>query len=125
VHALRLLHRTLVPGGLALDLQPAPADSLVLAGGEPAGRLDEREFQRRLAATAEGVEQALGEGLFAVEDEVWLDVVHRFPKAAELVAEASGWFGVRVPSAILPRLEVGHAPFEIVETCVLRRLRTR
>jgi len=119
VHALRLLHRTLVPGGLALDLQPAPADSLVLAGG------DEREFQRRLAATAEGVEQALGEGLFAVEDEVWLDVVHRFPKAAELVAEASGWFGVRVPSAILPRLEVGHAPFEIVETCVLRRLRTR
>lgn len=123
MHALRLLHRTLVPGGLVLDLQPAPADSLVLAGGEPAGRLDEREFRRRLAAAAEGVEQALEEGLFALEDEVWLDVVHRFDTAAELVAEASGWFGVRVPSAILPRVEAGSAPFEIVETCVLRRLR--
>ena len=122
MHALRLLHRSLVAGGVLLDLQPALADSLVLAGGEPAGRLDERGFQRDLVATAEGLDVALSEGLFVLEDEVWLDIVHRFEEGAELVAEVSGWRGVRVPPELVRRVEAGRAPCEVVETCTLRRL---
>ncbi len=123
MHALRLLHRSLVPGGVLLDLQPAAADSLVLAGGQPAGWLDERDFQRDLAATAEGLGQAVAEGLFVLEDEVWFDIVHSFDAGALLVAEVSGWRGVRVPADIPPRLRARHSPFEVVEACTLRRLR--
>ena len=123
MHALRLLHPSLVPGGLLMDLQPASADSIVLSGGRPAGWLDEREFQRDLAATSEGLAQALSEGLFVVEDEVWFDIVHRFEASTLLVSEVSGWRGVRVPPDLPPRLEAGQPPFEVVEACTLRRMR--
>ena len=125
MHALRLLHRSLVAGGVLLDLQPALADSLVLAGGEPAGRLDERGFQRDLVATAAGLGSAISEGLFVLEDEVWFDIVHRFEEGAELVAEVSGWRGVSVPPELVRLVEAGRPLFEVVETCTLRRFSVR
>ena len=123
VDALRRIHGSLVPGGVLLDMRPGPADSVVIAGGEAVGCLDESEFQREAKETDAGLLATVREGLFSFEDEVYFDVVHSFESARLLVEDVSGWRSTRVPQEVVDRVERGRPPFEVHERCLLQRLR--
>ena len=125
VDALRRLHRTLVPDGVFLDMRPGPADSAVLAGGGVVGCLDESEFRRETEAVDAALLAAVREGVFALEDEVHFEVVHRFESAALLIEDVSGWRSTRVPPEVVERVELGRPPFEVRERCFLQKLRSR
>ena len=130
VDALRQIHRSLVPGGVLLDMRPGPTDSVVLAGGEAVGFLDESEFWRETEETDAALLAAVRERLFASEAEVRFDVVHRFESAALLLESAAllleevgGWRSTRIPDDVVNGLGPGRPPFEVVEPCALQRLR--
>ena len=125
VDALRRIHRSLVPAGVLLDMRPGPADSVVITGGEAVGCLDESEFQRESNETDVALLATVREGLFALEDEVYFDVVHRFESAALLVEDVSGWRSTRVPREVAERVERGCPPFEVHERCFLQSLRAQ
>ena len=123
VDALRQIHRSLVPGGVLLDMRPGPTDSAVLAGGEAVGFLDESEFWRETEETDAALGAAVREGLFTSENEVYFDVVHSFENGALLLEEVGGWRSTQIPDDVVNGLGPGWPPFEVVEPCVLRRLR--
>ena len=123
VDALRQIHRSLVPGGVLLDMRPGPTDAGVHAGGELVGFLDESEFWRETEETDAALRAAVREGFFASETEVSFDVVHRFESGALLLEEVGGWRSTRIPDEVVKSLGPGRSPFEVVEPCTLQRLR--
>jgi len=123
VDALRRIHRSLVPGGALLDMQPALADPSVLGADGVLGRMDGRALQAMARATDTGLAGAVGAGLFRFETEVFLDLVHRFDTAAELVGEVDGWRWQKLTPEARQALARSSPPFEVHERCLLRRLR--
>jgi hypothetical protein len=123
VNALRRIHRSLVPGGFLLDLQPALANAPVANADGALGRLDERAFRAVADRVNLALEETIRAGLFAHDCEVDLDVVHRFNEAAELLAEVGTWTGTTVPAALRRCLRRARPPFDVHEGARLRRLR--
>ena len=123
VDALRQIHRSLVPGGVLLDMRPGPTDAAVHADSELVGFLDEGEFWRETEETDAALLAAVRDGLFASVTEVRFEVVHRFESAALLLEEVGSWHGTRIPGGVARGLGRGAPPFEIVEPCALQRLR--
>jgi hypothetical protein len=123
VNALRRIHRSLVKGGILLDLQPMLDNAPVTNPDGELGRLDEREFRAFADRVNLALEGTIREGLFAHEREACFDVVHRFNGAAELLAEVKTWKGTTVPEALLGSIEKSRSPFEVHEGARLRRLR--
>jgi hypothetical protein len=123
VNALRRIHRSLVRGGVLLDLQPMLANAPVVNAADVLGRLDEREFRTFADRVNLALEETTRAGLFAHDREIDLDVVHRFNEAAELLAEVETWTGTTVPAALRRRLKRSGPPFDVHEGARLRRLR--
>jgi hypothetical protein len=124
VHALKRIHAVLVPGGILLDLHPAPPNATAESGGRSLGAFDEREFMQVVAATEAGLEETVGRGLFAPDREIRFDVLERFEDAAELLETVASWEGFRVPPVLSRRVRSARPPIDIRERVVLRRLRT-
>jgi len=123
VNALQQIHRSLIPGGVLFDLQPALANAPVLSASGLLGRLDEREFRAFADRVNTLLQQTISAGLFLQEAEVIFTVVHRFSQAAQLLADVETWTGTRIPSTLRKRLQRAVPPFEVQEGAKLRRLR--
>jgi hypothetical protein len=123
VNALQRIHRSLVPGGVVFDLQPALANAPVVNSSDVLGRLDERQFRAFADRVNSLLQETISAGLFTQEREVIFTVVHRFSEAAQLLAEVKTWTGTTVPPPLLRRIKRSVPPFEVQEGARLRRLR--
>ena len=123
MNALHRIHRSLVPGGVVFDLQPAFGNAPVVNSSGILGRLDEREFRAFADRVNARLQETISAGLFAQEREVVFTVVHRFNEAAQLLTEVKTWTGTTVPIPLLRRIERSVPPFEVQEGARLRRLR--
>ncbi len=123
MNALRRIHRSLVRGGVLLDLQPMLVSAPVVNADGVLGRLDERSFRAVADRVNLALEETIRAALFAQDREVDLDVVHRFNGAPELLAEVGTWTGTTVPAALRRRLTGSRPPFDVHEGVRLRRLR--
>jgi hypothetical protein len=123
VHALRNIHRMLVPGGVLLDLQPIPPSPTIHAGGELLGRLDQSEVWDRFGMTEPGVEEVVREGLVGLETQLEFDVIERFESKQtliETIVERDDW-GVTDQLAAL--LESANPPIDARDHVRLRKFR--
>jgi hypothetical protein len=121
VHALRHVHRLLVPGGTLLDLHPV-TEQQAEAGGRIIGVIREPEWVARHLPNAEaGVEQVIDEGLYVRETEVDFDVLQHFDTTEALLEKASDLLADQ--PALERRIRRTSPPFVLREHVVLRRLR--
>ncbi len=120
MHALRQIHRALVPGGLLVDMHPVPPSTRVEVRGESLGELDDAEFWEIVTAT----EAPLWElDLFALEDELEFDWLERFDSSEDLIEAISTWESSKIPPALAERARGVKGPIDIWERVVLRRFR--
>jgi hypothetical protein len=110
VNALQRIHRSLIPGGVLLDLQPSLANAPVVSASGVLGRLDEREFRAFADRVNVLLQQTISAGLLMQEGEVTFTVVHRFSEATQLLADVETWMGTRVPFAVRKRLQRAEPP---------------
>ena len=123
MHALRQAHDALVPSGALVDMRPGFASSPVLSGDRELGRLDETAFIDEMSRAEPALAEAVSARLFAVEVERFFDLVHRFGSSAHLVEEVGTWRGTSIPLDVRASLEAAEPPLDVLERCVLRRLR--
>ena len=124
MHVLRNVHRSLVAGGLVLEIHPLGHDFPVRAGGRGLGFVDAREFSRIVAAMDAVLERTIAEGLFEDVRTARRHVAERFDDAADALEHAAGWENLRLPAAVRRRLSLtADRPVEFVETVAYRLLR--
>jgi len=103
VHALSEVWRTLVPGGLVLDIRPyLPFGPLELVDGpivEQLGRLDEAEFDPGDPAADVALGEVMRRGLYALEGTGSFHSAGYWDSLAELRDYLKDWYDV----ARLPR----------------------
>ena len=122
MHALRRIHRALVPGGTLLDMHPIPPPTRAEARGESLGDFDDDEFWEIVRATEAPLEQG---DLFMLEDQLEFDWLERFESAEELLEDVKEWEGCRIPPEVAARIREAEPPVDIWERVVLRRFRAR
>jgi hypothetical protein len=109
VHALTEIWRTLVPGGILLDIRPyLPFRPLELVMGpevKTLGRLDEADFDPGDPAADEAVAEAMRRGLFRLQETGWFYYSSYWDSIADLREYLRDWFDV----ARLPRRLAGAA----------------
>lgn len=93
MNALQRIHRSLVPGGVLFDLQPALVNAPVIASSAVVGRLDERELRAFADRVNSLLQETISAGLFTLERGIVFTAVHRFNEAAQLLAEVKTWTG--------------------------------
>jgi hypothetical protein len=121
VHALRHVHRLLVPHGTMLDLHPV-TEQQVEAGGGIVGVIREPEWiERDLLSAEAGLEHVVAEGLYLLEKEVDFDVLQHFDTTEELLERAADLLASQ--PALARRIRGTSPPFVLREHVVLRRLR--
>ena len=123
MHALRNVHRALVPDGILLDVHPIPPHEQAEAGGEVLGRLDQSEFLATVAAAEGLLEEVVGDGLYEPEAEVETDVLERFDSAEELLDVVGEREGESVPAPVERRIRRAQPPFWLRQRLVCRRFR--
>lgn len=124
MHALRNVHRALVPGGIVVDLHSVRPEGPALAAGAELGRLDESEFLATVDAAEQRVAEAVRAGLYVRVGERRFAMREQFDDGRAFVDAASGWRGIRMPAALAARAREVEAPVEFVHNmvaCVLRR----
>ena len=109
VHALTEVWRTLVPGGLLLDIRPyLPFGPLELVDGptvERLGRLDEAEFDPGDPAADSALGDVMRLGLYTLEDAGAFHYAAYWDSVAELREYLRDWYDL----ARLPRALAGEA----------------
>jgi hypothetical protein len=123
VHALRHVHKLLVPGGTLLDLHPV-TEGRIEANGIVIGVIPEPEFVATDLPNVEAaLAQTIGEGLYALEAEIELDVLQHFDTAEELLERHAEH--LQGDDALVARIRSATPPLVVREHAVLRRLRAR
>lgn len=123
MHVLRRLLRSLVPGGIVLDLLSVPPNARVEAGGEVLGELDGSAFFPRALAAAAGLDALADEGLLAQEHEEAFPILVRYPSGADLLEDVAGRTFTRMPTALARRVGRIEGQCEVREHCLVRRYR--
>lgn len=123
MHALRQIHKALVPGGVLLDMHPVPPSTRAEVGGKSLGEFDDSEFMRLVADAENKLEQS---GLFTRESELEFDYLERYDDPAQLLEDIEeGWDGCTVPPELETRILEADGPVDIWERVVLRRFRIK
>lgn len=120
MHALRHVHRLLVPGGTMVDLHPVTGEQ-VEAGRRPIGVLEDPDFRVHLPNAEARLEDAVRSGLYALEEEIDFDVLQHFDEVDELL-EARKKRLIAQPE-LARRIGAATPPLVIREHVVLRRFR--
>jgi hypothetical protein len=123
VNALRQIHAALVPGGRVIDTQPVSAQPPIEAEAGDLGTLDMREWARTIATIDGQLERAIGDGLFALEEECRFVVTDSYDDGAEFVAEVREWAGTHIEDAFAQRLAQERGPVQLHQEVRLRVLR--
>ena len=123
MHALRHVHKLLVPGGTMLDLHPL-TEGTVEAGGRPIGVIEEPDFVAVDLPNAEArLKEAIGAGLYTLEEEIDFDVLQHFDEAEELVERKQEFLAAQPD--LTRRIRAATPPLVVREHFVLRRLRAQ
>ena len=121
MHALRHVHRLLVPGGTMVDLHPL-TEGQVEAGGRRIGVIEEPEFRTVDLPNAEArLAEAVAAGLYSLETETEFDFLQHFDDADELFAAQED--PALVKPALARRIRAAPPPLVIREHVVVRRFR--
>ncbi len=123
MNALSQIHAALVPGGLVIDTQPVSAQPPIEAEAAPLGRLDMRSWAQTIATIDGRVEQAIGDGVFQIEEERRFVVTDGYDDGAEFVAEVREWAGTHIEDAFAARLATERRPVQLRQEVRLRVLR--
>jgi hypothetical protein len=123
VYVLRKLLRSLVAGGLVVDLLSVPPPERVEVEGEVVGELDNSAFFPRALAAAAGLDALAAEGVLVHEHEERFPIFVRYPTGAELVEDVAQREYTRMPAALGRRVRAIAGPCEIRDNCLLRRFR--
>ena len=113
MNALRTLHAALTPGAILVDTQPVSARPPVIVDGAEAGTLDMRAWSATIATIDRRTEEAVGEGLFALESERAVVVSDFYDSGQELVDTTADWMGTTVPPEVASRLATVAAMVEL------------
>ena len=121
MHALRHVHRLLVPGGTLVDVHPV-AEERVEAAGDPVGVIVEPEwFTVDLPNSEAALQQTIAEGLYALEAETEYDVLSHFDQADELIEAKSDL--LEPQPALVEAIRRAPLPLATRMKVVFRRLR--
>jgi hypothetical protein len=123
VDALRAIHTALVPGGLVIDTQPVSAHPPIESGAGVLGRLDMREWAEVIAETDRRTDEALAEGLFAIEHESRFTVADEYDDGAECLSYVRTWMGTRIDDAVERRVAAECGRIRLPQEIRLRLLR--
>ena len=121
MHALRHVHRLLIPGGAIVDLHHV-TEGKVESNGQVLGTLEEPNWITEVLPNAERrLQDAIRDGLYMLEDEIEYDLLQHHDTAEDLV-EAHRDIVEGVPE-LLERIRVAKPPLVTREHYVGRRLR--
>ena len=123
VHVLRNLLRSLVPGGVVVDLLSVPPAERVEVDGELLGELDGSAFFPRALAAAAGLDALAAEGILVHEHEERFPIFVRYPTGADLVDDVAERHYTHMPTALARRVRAIAGPCEIRDNCLVRRFR--
>jgi hypothetical protein len=123
VDVLRKLLRSLVPGGLVVDLLSVPPPERVEVDGEVIGELDGSAFFARALPAAAGLDALALEGVLVHEYEERFPIFVRYSSGAELVEDVALRENTRMPAALARRVDAIAGPCEIRDSCLVRRFR--
>ncbi len=123
MHALRRIHKALVPEGILLDMHPIPPSTRAEVRGRSLGDFDDSEFMDTVAQTEAALGQTVTEGLFVYETELEFDWLERFDSGEELIEDVESWGDVRIPKDLAARIRSAEPPIDLWERVVLRRFR--
>lgn len=121
MNALERVHRSLVGGGLLLDMHPIPPPARAVGPEGDLGAFEEDEFLDVVRATEQGLEELVARGLFVPEAEIRFQSRETFDAADELLETVADWEGFQTPPALERRIRRARTPLDITETVVLRR----
>jgi hypothetical protein len=123
VHALRHVHRLLVPGGTLVELHPVTEEA-VEAGGQALGVIEEPDWRSVVLPNAEArLEDAIRDGLYALEEEAEFDLLQHFDSPEELIDAKRDVLASQ--HALMLGIRGASPPLVTREHYVLRRLRRR
>ena len=125
MHALRKIHRALVPGSLVLDSQPLSAHPPIESDNGRLGTLDMSEWAQTIARIDRLVEQTIDQGLFDLERESRYVVTDEYDDGAEFVAVTRDWAGTDVSDALAARVGREQGRDRLHQDIRLRVLRAR
>jgi hypothetical protein len=121
VHALRHVHRLLVPGGTLVDSHPVTEEE-VEAEGRRIGVIEETEWRSVVLPNAEArLSDAIQDRLYALEAETEFDLLQHFDTADDLIEAKSDL--LEAESGLVRRIRTARPPFVTREHYILRRLR--
>ena len=122
MHALRHVHRLLVPGGTLVDSHPVTEEAVVAAGGS-LGVIEEPEWRSVVLPNAEArLRDAIHDGLYALEVETVFDLLQHFDMADDLIEAARD--RLESQPELVRRIRTAKPPFVTREHYSLRRLRS-
>lgn len=122
MHALRHVHRLLVPGGTLVDSHPVTEEEIV-ADGSPLGVIEEPEWRSVVLPNAEArLSDAIQDGLYALEAKTEFDLFQHFDTADDLIEAKSD--RLELQSDLVRRIRIARPPFVTFEHYILRRLRS-
>jgi hypothetical protein len=121
VHALRHVHRLVVPDGTLVDMHPTTEEQVTGPKG-PVGVIPEPEWVTVELPNAEAaLQRVIEEGLFELEVETEYDVRHQFADADDLL-EARGDL-LQDEEALVDAMRAAGTPLVTQMRVVFRRLR--
>lgn len=122
MHALRHVHKLLVPQGTLVDLHPVTEEQVEAADRTIVGVIEEPAFISVDLPNAEArVHEAIEDGLYALEAETEFDFLQHYDEAEELI-EASQEHLAAQPS-LVRQIRAATPPLVTRGHVVLRRLR--
>jgi hypothetical protein len=123
VDVLRRLLRSLVPGGVVVDLLSVPPPERIEVGGEVVGELDGSAFFPRALAAAAGLGALVAEEALVHDHEERFSIFVRYPTGADLVEDVAQREYTRMPAALGRRVRAIAGPCEIRDSCLVRSFR--
>ena len=123
MHALRNIHRALVPDGFLVDTQPIGPHPRVATNGDELGTLDMHEWVETIQAVDERVAEAIAAGLFEQTGERMLVIRDAFDDGPNCLEIISTWRGTRVPPPLADRLSDVRDQVTVDQQVRLRLLR--
>ena len=121
MHALRHVHKLLVPQGTLVDLHPVTEEQVEAADHAIVGVIEDPAFTIDLPNAEACLQEAVRDGLYALEAETELDFLQHFDEVEELIERKQKYLTDQ--DALVHRIRAASPPLVIREHVVLRRLR--
>jgi len=121
VHALRHVHKLLVPHGTLIDLHPVTEERVEAADRTIVGVIEDPAFSVDLPNAEACLQEAVRDGLYALEAETEFDFLQHFDEVGELIEAKQE--SLADQSSLVDKIRAAAPPLVIREHVVLRRLR--